>query len=233
MALFNFTNLTSGSLRTRYIEADPNGSGLPVFDLDAQQIAFEYNDGYWTALALNGLISTDYDLNLDASGFSDPDPLNSDARIIKRTGTGDWTIDGSNGTFSGTVLERLGCSGIDNSSGSHFGIGTGNCFTISSNPSSLVRCAGSSAIFSVAITGGYGTVNYQWLKDGDIISDGGDISGATTNSLTINNLDRDDAAAYSCMITDNCSTQETQAACLSIPDPEPTLFYAYQKSLTH
>ena len=145
MALFNFTNLTSGSLRTSYIEADPNGSGLPLFDLDGQQVAFEYNDGYWTALAQNGLISTDYDLSLDATGFSDPDPLNSDARIIKRTGTGDWTIDGSNGTFAGTVLERLGCSGIDNSSGSHFGIGTGNCFTISSDPSSLIRCVGSSA----------------------------------------------------------------------------------------
>ena len=93
-------------------------------------------------------------MTLDAAGFNDPDNINSSTRVIKRTGTGAWTINGTPGTVSGTILERLGCNGIDNTSGTQFGAGTGNCFTFTGQPGSITRCIGGNASFSVSVSGG-------------------------------------------------------------------------------
>jgi hypothetical protein len=232
MAKFNFANLTNGSLRVSFQASDPGGNGLPVFDSDNQIIKYEFTNGFWTALAQNSLSSNNYSLTLDAVGFNNPGNINSSTRVIKRTGSGAWTIDGTHGPAVGTVLDRVGCNGIDNTSGTQFGAGTGNCFIFTGQPGSVTRCVGGSASFSVAISGGLGAITYQWYKNGGILSDGGNISGATTNNLSVSNLTASDEASYYCLVTDNCSSQSSQTAIINIPRPAAALGYKFQKSFT-
>ena len=54
---------------------------------------------------------------------------------------------------------------------------------ITSPPAAVTQCEGTTATFSVAATGT--GLTYQWLKNGIILPNGGDISGATSATLTI------------------------------------------------
>ncbi|HZK61464.1 MAG TPA: hypothetical protein VFC41_05260, partial [Anaerovoracaceae bacterium] len=228
----NFADLTNGSMRVSFQATDPAGSGLPVWDTDGQIIQNEFNDGFWTALALNSLSSNNYSLTLDATGFNDPYDINSSTRVIKRTDTGAWLVDGSPGTVIGSLLERTGCNGIDNVSGTQFGAGTGNCFVFTDQPDPVTDCQGGSVNFSVSVISGLGGILYQWYKDGAKLSDVGNISGATLNTLSISNLTFSDEASYYCLVTDNCSSQASQAAFLTIPRPAAALGYRFQKTIT-
>jgi hypothetical protein len=84
--------------------------------------------------------------------------------------------------------------------------------TITQQPSAQNVCAGSTATFTVAATGS-GTLTYQWQKNSVNMSNGGDISGATSTTLQIANCDSSDAANYRCVVTDsNGSTNSNDAA---------------------
>ena len=231
MAKFNFSNLSNGSLRVSFQETDPSGSGLPLYDSDGQSIQNEFNNGFWTTLAQNSFSSNNYSVTLDAVGFDSPYNINSSTRIIKRTGNGDWIINGTPGTVSGTILERLACNGISNFPGSQFGAGTGNCFSISGQPGSVTRCIGENASFSVSVTGGLGAKTYQWYKGSIKLSDLGNVSGSNSGTLSISNIAASDEASYYCLVTDNCSSVASQTAVLTISRPAAALGYRYQKSI--
>ena len=60
-----------------------------------------------------------------------------------------------------------------------------------------------------------GDVNgYQWRKDGSDISEGGNISGSTTNELIITNVSEIDAGIYDCMVSGECNTELSEPASL-------------------
>ncbi len=98
--------------------------------------------------------------------------------------------------------------------------GTSPCAALTSNNAALVVnesalitiqptatqtiCAGSFADFSLTATGG--GLSYQWYKGATMLVDGGDISGATTNSLTLNPITLADAATdYYCVVSNSCT----------------------------
>ncbi len=56
---------------------------------------------------------------------------------------------------------------------------------------------------------GSGTLSYQWYKDNAPLTNGGAISGANTDTLTINPTSAATAGAYRCEVTDNCSTDNS------------------------
>ncbi len=63
---------------------------------------------------------------------------------------------------------------------------------------------------------GFGTLDYQWRKDGVPLSDGGPISGATTATLTIDPVAFTDAGSYDVLVTDSCGSTTSNAATLSV-----------------
>jgi hypothetical protein len=66
-------------------------------------------------------------------------------------------------------------------------------------------CSGSSVSFSVSATGT--SLSYQWYKGASPLLDGGNISGATSTTLTINPATAlDSANDYYCMVYGNCSS---------------------------
>jgi hypothetical protein len=87
---------------------------------------------------------------------------------------------------------------------------------VTTQPSSVVIAAGETAVFSVAATG-HGTLHYQWLFNGNPLTDGGGISGSTTTTLTVNNAQLANVGAYSAAISDEfIATTNSQAAFLQI-----------------
>jgi|GEM_PF-3535586 len=117
------------------------------------------------------------------------------------TGTSNFT---GRSSFDGPTVATGGDSAID-------------CCApaISVHPSPATRCSGDSASFSVIATGN-GTLSYQWKKDGSNLSNGGNISGADSATLTIDPVGTSDAGEYSCEVSDECGTTESNAAALTV-----------------
>ena len=87
---------------------------------------------------------------------------------------------------------------------------------ITSPPAAVTQCEGTTATFSVAATGT--GLTYQWLRNGINLSNGGDISGATSATLTILNIETADEANYSVAVIGTCSSVVSNAAPLIVDD---------------
>jgi WD40 repeat protein len=87
-------------------------------------------------------------------------------------------------------------------------------------PSSQTNYTGSNATFTV-VASVPGTPSYQWRKNGVALSNGGSISGATSPTLTIANLQNSDAAGYTVIVTNTAGSVTSSAAALTVTTPIP------------
>jgi hypothetical protein len=81
--------------------------------------------------------------------------------------------------------------------------------TISSQPSSVTKCEGQSAVLNVQSTG-TATITYQWYKGGN------SISGATSSSYLVSPVATTDAASYYCVATNSCGSDQSSAANITV-----------------
>ncbi|HLO45215.1 MAG TPA: immunoglobulin domain-containing protein, partial [Leadbetterella sp.] len=93
--------------------------------------------------------------------------------------------------------------------------------SISSNPTNVTKCVGENHTFNASA---FNASRVEWLKEGSVITDGSNISGATTNNLTITNIcSTCDVGSYAFRAYGNgaCTTQSvtSNAATLSINEP--------------
>ncbi len=117
---------------------------------------------------------------------------------------------GNDGNFYGTTYN--GGSG---------GYGTVFCLlspppVIIVRPHSQTNNAGATVTFLVSATS-LMPMYYQWQKNGTNLLDGGKISGANTNTLTITGISDSDAASYS-VIVSNANGSVTNYAALTVID---------------
>jgi hypothetical protein len=82
-------------------------------------------------------------------------------------------------------------------------------------PQSRTNVVGSTVAFRVTATG-TPLLTYRWLKDGDPLSDGGRIAGASEGILTISDLQLTDAASYSVTITNTYGSTTSDPAGLVV-----------------
>jgi Immunoglobulin I-set domain len=82
--------------------------------------------------------------------------------------------------------------------------------TIASPPQSRTSQPGTTATFSVGVSGN-GPFAYQWRKNGSNLADGGNVSGATSWNLTLSNVSASDAASYDVVVTGFTSTTSASA----------------------
>src|SRR5262245_48324963 len=128
-----------------------------------------------------------------------------------------WETDGTiSNAYAGGVGYRSGANGVGDTT---FTTQTGDrvfvaaltalgatvspCF--SADPKSLTLYAGRTAQFSTKASGSP-TLFYQWRKNGNNVANGGNISGATTDTLTIANVAAGDAATYTLVVTNSASS---------------------------
>ena len=80
---------------------------------------------------------------------------------------------------------------------------------ISSQPTATQTiCSGSSANFSISASGA--GLTYQWYNGATVLSNGGNISGATSATLIINPVSLSDASTnYHCIVSGTCSPSAT------------------------
>lgn len=88
---------------------------------------------------------------------------------------------------------------------------------ITSDPASVTTNAGATVTFTVSAIGS-GTLEYQWTKDGEELSSGGNVSGATSDTLTLSNVSQTDAANYAAIVS-NGNSATSQGATLIVIDP--------------
>ena len=90
---------------------------------------------------------------------------------------------------------------------------------ITAQPQSRTNDYGTTASFSVSVIGS-GPFAYQWLKYGSPLTDGLNISGATSATLTLSGVSYLDRADYSVAVTNAAgSTAFSSSATLTVNDP--------------
>jgi uncharacterized protein (TIGR02597 family) len=92
--------------------------------------------------------------------------------------------------------------------------------SITSQPVSRTNVVGTLATFNVSATGT--GLQYQWRKNGNVLVDGGNVTGATTAMLSIANVATSDAAAYSVDVSNAVNSVTSSAATLTVVVP-PTI----------
>lgn len=100
--------------------------------------------------------------------------------------------------------------------------------TINTGPEIVLQPVGQSAGVGtqVSITVealGEQPLSYQWQRDGNPLSDGDNVDGSTTSTLTLSNLDEADGGPYTVVVGNSSGSVTSEAAWLSVntalPDP--------------
>ena len=97
--------------------------------------------------------------------------------------------------------------------------------SISTQPTNRVVFIGSNVVFSV-IAGGTPPLGYQWRKNGANISNGGNISGATSSALTFTAATTNNSGNYSVVITNNYGSITSAVATLTVNLQRPVIALA-------
>jgi len=92
--------------------------------------------------------------------------------------------------------------------------------TITSQPQSQTNFVGAAVTFQVGATSSI-PVSYQWLKNSTKLVDGGNLSGAHTNTLTILGISYSDAAIYSVVVSNTNGSVTSSNAVLTVIPPRP------------
>jgi hypothetical protein len=136
-----------------------------------------------------------------------------------------------NGRINGSTTTNLTIASIQtNDAGTYQLVATNNYGTaastaatltvlvpayISSQPTNLNVLPGSNASFSVTANGST-PLNYLWYSNGVPLANGGRISGTTSATLTITDVQTNDCAAYQVVVTNICGTATSSIATLTI-----------------
>ncbi len=89
---------------------------------------------------------------------------------------------------------------------------------ITAQPANRANNAGTIATFTVQAAGS-ALLGYQWLKDGMIIADEGNLSGTRTTTLRITNVLGSDRAGYTVIVSNAYGCATSRVATLSVVDP--------------
>lgn len=92
---------------------------------------------------------------------------------------------------------------------------------ISTQPQNQSVAAGRNVQFSATATGA-GTLTYQWYYNGLAITDGGNISGASTATLTLTRVVAPDAGSYTVTVSNAGGGTTSNAATLTVDASLPT-----------
>jgi hypothetical protein len=138
------------------------------------------------------------------------------------------------GRFSGTATSTLSISNVQSADAGSYsmvasnssGVVTSQVATltvwvppaISPDPQSRTNVGGTTATFTSGATG-TPTPTVSWLKNSGLLSNGGNLSGATTSTLTVSNVHSADAGNYTMVATSAAGAATSQVAVLTFQLP--------------
>lgn len=210
-ATINYTSITtSGKLALSFTESPTSNTGLPVTNGGVTSYN-NFNDGQWVATGTS-LVSTNYNLTLDANGFSSF-ALDANSRILT-SATGTWAATGTHGSVTGSVLTRTGISGVTSS----FAIASNNnCTlpTLQTIAGTALPCKNTTVTYSIPSNIGS---TYAWT-----LPAGATISGSTnTNSINVVFDATTGSKTISVKETNSCGNGPTSTLTLNVGPVQPT-----------
>ncbi len=131
-----------------------------------------------------------------------------------------WTGTSSTNTIDVVVgpndgnIEVLSINTCGNSEARAKALTVYESLNIDLQPDSVALGVGNTASFEI-IASGYNPT-YQWKKDGVTLTNGGNIDGATSDVLELISITTVDAGLYSCEVSNNCGSIETETAELQV-----------------
>jgi hypothetical protein len=136
-------------------------------------------------------------------------------------------------TQSGTVPGNL--QGLE-VAGSTFGspgvitfgvlVGDAAQIAISGQPQSVVTYTGNTANLTASGISGSIPITFQWLFDGQNLTNGGNISGAQSSTLTITDTTTTNVGTYQVLVTNPAGTTPSSNATLTLVSPVPDSYEA-------
>ncbi|MEN8157589.1 MAG: hypothetical protein ABFS10_11620, partial [Bacteroidota bacterium] len=180
-----FTSLGTGSVISEFIASDPGSTGLPLSE-GSVNVTNQYSEGYWSLTANNGLTTTDYSLQLTATGFTSYTII-AGTRVITRPSGGSWVLDGVHAAASDPDLYRNNLTGGISSSGTEYSIGHVLCTGISiDRVITDVSCnGGNDGAIDITVSGG--TTPYGFVWDHGPTTE--DVTALTAGSYTVSLTD--------------------------------------------
>jgi hypothetical protein len=145
------------------------------------------------------------------------------------------------GTLSGSVSPILTISNLQAADAGQYSVVVTNSFgavtsavasltvftpSIVSHPASRTNDAGTTAVFSLTPTNICGAFTIAWLKNGQPLSDSGNVFGSSTATLTLSNVALADAGSYSAVVTYDSSSLTSSMASLTVMLMSPQNFAA-------
>jgi hypothetical protein len=91
---------------------------------------------------------------------------------------------------------------------------------ITVQPQSQTVLVGANVSFGVTATGP-GTLSYRWQRSSTNLTDGGNITGSATATLTLTNVQTSDAAGYRVVVTNSFGAVTSSVATLAVNVPTP------------
>ena len=174
-----------GSVLMYFVNSNPGVGGLPLSDAGLP-IEATFTEGFWNATALNGLSIPTYSVSVDANGFSSF-TLSGSARLVKRTNSGGWKLDGTHLDMSGTLVNRTGLAGGISPLGTQLAVAPVSCNggQILDNFTICTSVAVPPFANQTLAVGGAGSFTYTWQYSDNLSAVPGDASWvdvAATNS---------------------------------------------------
>jgi Immunoglobulin I-set domain/Immunoglobulin domain len=90
--------------------------------------------------------------------------------------------------------------------------------SIITHPVSQSATAGASVGFSVSVSGS-APLNYQWKRGPTVLTDGGNVIGASTANLSLANIQSSDAGNYICVVANSAGSATSGPATLTVNNP--------------
>jgi len=87
--------------------------------------------------------------------------------------------------------------------------------SLGAGPVSQTVVAGSTVRMSVSASGSP-PMSYQWRRGTSVLSDGGNVSGATTANITLANVQSSDAGNYTCIVANSAGSATSSTAILTV-----------------
>ncbi|MBL7719854.1 MAG: T9SS type A sorting domain-containing protein, partial [Flavipsychrobacter sp.] len=116
-----------------------------------------------------------------------------------------------NTTYSfNSLSDASGCAALPIDYSSTATVTIGAPATVTDPATTSVLCTGSGTSFTVTSTGL--NVNYAWLENGSLVTNGGVYSGANSNTLVISDVDGLDGNTYQAIAIGQCGDPDTSNA---------------------
>ena len=106
-----------------------------------------------------------------------------------------------------------------------FTLGNAVPASITTPPASVTKVQGQTATFTV-VAAGSPTPAYQWKRNTTVLTDAGTISGSSSATLTISNVQSGDQGSYTVTVSNSAGTPFTSAAAtltVTVPPAAPTI----------